>query len=67
MYFPTFDRLEGKLVSFAITPMQIKRFCLNRVSGGDVKWLKTMLDREGAPLGTRVELQGEDRFILEWA
>jgi len=67
MYFPTFDRLAGKLVNFAITPMQIKRFCLNRVSGGDVKWLKAMLDREGAPLGTQVALQDEDRFILEWA
>jgi len=66
MYFPTFDRLQGKLVNFVITPMQIKRFCLNRVSDKDVKWLKAMLAREAGPLGTRVARDDEDRFILEW-
>jgi poly-gamma-glutamate synthesis protein (capsule biosynthesis protein) len=64
MYFPTLDHRNGQLVDFTITPMQIKRFRLNRVSGGDADWIHAMLNREGEALGTRVEAIGEGRFRL---
>ena len=64
MYFPTLDRRTGQLVDFTITPMQIRRFRLNRVKRRDADWIYTMLNREGAPLGTGVEAIDENRFRL---
>ena len=66
MYFPTLDPSEGRLVRLDVTPLQIRRFRLNRASKEDVGWLRDTLDRECAKLGTRVESTADDRLGLGW-
>jgi poly-gamma-glutamate synthesis protein (capsule biosynthesis protein) len=66
MYFVTMDRLAGTLTHFAMTPLQIKRFRLQRVSTEDAKWLQATLSREGKKLGTRVELDPDGSLMLRW-
>jgi poly-gamma-glutamate synthesis protein (capsule biosynthesis protein) len=67
MYFPTFDASTGKLSRFALTPMQLRHFRLNRARGLDVGWIEQTLNREGRALGTRVERQADDTLVLRWA
>jgi poly-gamma-glutamate synthesis protein (capsule biosynthesis protein) len=66
MYFVTMDRLAGTLTHFAMTPLQIKRFRLQRVSTQDAKWLQATLSREGKKLGSRVELDPDGSLMLRW-
>jgi poly-gamma-glutamate synthesis protein (capsule biosynthesis protein) len=63
----TFDPSAGRLVRLEMTPLQIRRFRLHRVSREDAIWLRDSLDRQCAPLGTRVELAADDRLTLRWA
>lgn len=65
MYFVTMDPSAGTLIRFTITPLQIKRFRLNRVSSEDAQWLRDTLDREGGKLGTHVELDANHTLILK--
>ncbi len=66
MYFPTFDRASGRLIQFALTPTRIRRFRVNRAQEADARWLEEMLNREGRDLGTRVERQRDNGFVLRW-
>ena len=66
MYFPTMDPESGKLVSFDMTPLQIRNFKLRHASRADARWLRDVLVREGARLGTRVELRDDNRLSLRW-
>ncbi|HEX3035788.1 MAG TPA: CapA family protein [Thermodesulfobacteriota bacterium] len=66
MYFVSVDPSTGKLHSLQMMPTQIKRFRVNRASREDTLWLKGMLNREGKKLGTRVRLENDNTFILEW-
>lgn len=67
MYFPTFDAVTGKLSRLALTPMQIRRFRLNRVGNLGVRWIEQTLNREGRALGTWVERQPDDTLAVRWA
>lgn len=66
MYLVSMDPSAGKLIRLEMTPLQIKRFRLNRVSRENAKWLRATLDREGRKLGTRVELNADNTLTLGW-
>jgi poly-gamma-glutamate synthesis protein (capsule biosynthesis protein) len=66
LYFATLEAASGRLVRLEMTPLQIRRFRLNRVAQQDARWLRTTLDRECAALGTRVQSTGDERFSLTW-
>ena len=67
MYFAGVDRATGELESLDMVPVQMRRFRLGRASAADVEWLKDVLNREGKPFGTGVELKGDDRLTLKRA
>jgi len=66
IYFATVDSSTGKLAALQMTPTQIRRFKVNRASGTAALWLKNTLNREGSAFGTRVELDKNNRLILQW-
>jgi len=66
MYFLEVEPASGKLVRLWITPMQMRRFRLNRASVVDTRWLQEMLDREGSRLGSRVEAGPDGGLELRW-
>jgi len=66
MYFISVDPATLSLVRFEMKPLKIERFRLNRVIREDGRWLRDMLNREGATLGTRVELAGDNTLTLRW-
>jgi poly-gamma-glutamate capsule biosynthesis protein CapA/YwtB (metallophosphatase superfamily) len=67
MYFVEADPATGELLRLRMTPMQIRHFRLNRASGEDARWLRETLDREGAKLGTAVDLDAADGTLaLKW-
>jgi poly-gamma-glutamate synthesis protein (capsule biosynthesis protein) len=66
MYFLRLDRASGRLLSFEMAPMQIRRFRLRRASAADARWLAETLHRESARLGCEVELNAQDRLIVRW-
>ncbi len=66
MYFVTMDTWTGKLMSVRLIPTQIKYFRVNRASESDVQWLRDTLNREGNPLGTRVERLADNTLSLAW-
>ena len=45
MYFARMEFSTGNLISLHMTPMQIKKFRLNRASANDAAWLIDILDR----------------------
>lgn len=66
MYVLTIALLSAKLVRCTMTPLQIRRFRLNRTSRKDAGWLRDALSREGARFGTRVELNEDNTLTLVW-
>jgi poly-gamma-glutamate capsule biosynthesis protein CapA/YwtB (metallophosphatase superfamily) len=62
MYLPAIDPGLGQLVEALLVPMRVARFRLNRAVGADAEWLCDLLNRLGAPLGTRSEL-GPDQTL----
>ncbi|MFQ5954822.1 MAG: hypothetical protein ACE5JZ_07150, partial [Kiloniellales bacterium] len=66
MYFPSIEPSSGSLVRFEMTPLQIRKFRLNRPSRKDAEWLRHTLDREGKRFGTRVKLDADDTLTLGW-
>jgi poly-gamma-glutamate synthesis protein (capsule biosynthesis protein) len=67
MYFVNVDPLTGNLSSLHMSPMQIRRFRLNRVSEDDALWLENILNREGKKFGTQVELEADNTLVLRWS
>jgi len=67
MYFASMEPTSGRLVRFEMRPLQIRNFRLNRASRQDSRWLRDVLEREGARLGTRVEMNESQSLILKWA
>jgi poly-gamma-glutamate synthesis protein (capsule biosynthesis protein) len=67
MYFVNVDPLTGNLSSLHMSPMQISRFRLNRVSEDDALWLEDILNREGKKFGTQVELEADNTLVLRWS
>jgi poly-gamma-glutamate synthesis protein (capsule biosynthesis protein) len=66
MYFPRLDCATGRLLDLTMTPTRIRRLRVNRASKAEVAWLAEVLDREGALLGTRVEIRNDGRLYLQW-
>ncbi|HEY64622.1 MAG TPA: CapA family protein [Caldilineae bacterium] len=66
MYFASVDPATGRLVRLQMTPMQIQHFRLNRASRADALWLRDVLNREGKPLGTSVEIDQNNVLTLRW-
>jgi poly-gamma-glutamate synthesis protein (capsule biosynthesis protein) len=66
MYFLSMDASLGRVLSLDMTPLQIRRFRLNRASRKDARWLRDTLNRQGSRLGTRVELEREGTLKLGW-
>lgn len=66
MYFASVDPSTGKLAALEMTPTQVKRFRVNRVSRKDALWLRDTLNREGQRLGTRVRLNDDNSLTLQW-
>ena len=66
MYLVSMDASTGELARLEMTPFRIRRFRLNRVPREDARWLREVLGREGAKLGTKVELGARDRLALGW-
>jgi poly-gamma-glutamate synthesis protein (capsule biosynthesis protein) len=66
MYFPRIDVSSGKLSRLTMTPLQIKRFRLNRASRDDARWLCNVLNREGETFGTQVFLNENNSLTLRW-
>ncbi len=65
MYLITMDPQQGQLVEMRLVPMQVRGFRLNRVSAADARWLCELLNRLGAPFGTKVQRDGT-RMLLRW-
>jgi poly-gamma-glutamate synthesis protein (capsule biosynthesis protein) len=66
MYFATFDVQTGKLLRLLMSPMQTRRFRLERAPEEGAEWLADVLTREGKPFGTRVVLTSDGTLNLEW-
>jgi poly-gamma-glutamate synthesis protein (capsule biosynthesis protein) len=66
MYFVTMDPVTRKLARLEMTPLEIRRFRLNSASREDARWLQRTLDREGAKLGTSLELGADGKLALRW-
>lgn len=66
MYLVRVDPGQGRLVEVRLVPLQMRRLRLRRAVGADAKWLLALLNRLGAPLGTQVELEENNRMRLRW-
>ena len=60
------DPQQGRLVEAQLVPMQARRFRLYRASAADARWLRDLLNSIGAPLGTHVQLEGDNSMTLRW-
>ncbi|AVR44200.1 hypothetical protein C7S20_02365 [Christiangramia fulva] len=65
MYFPEIDK-NGKLLSLKMIPLEMKKFSLHYANSEQVKWLKSMFDREGEKFGTSVKLTEAQNLKLNW-
>jgi Putative enzyme of poly-gamma-glutamate biosynthesis (capsule formation) len=66
MYLIELDSDSGELTNARLVPMQMRRFRLERASGGDSKWLCSLLNELGARFGTAATLQEGSSLLLEW-
>ena len=66
MYFPNLEPVSGRLLALRMTPTRVRRFRVNRASEADTLWLRERLNREGQQLGTRVEINADNTFTLDW-
>lgn len=65
MYFATIDPHTGHLMRLEMTPLETRRFRLQRASVQDSGWLQDMLNREGRALGPQVILNAANRLVLQ--
>ena len=66
MYFATMDASTRDLVTLEMTPLEVKRFRLKRVSERDAQWARDSVSRESGILGADVKLNPNRTFTLEW-
>jgi poly-gamma-glutamate synthesis protein (capsule biosynthesis protein) len=62
MYFPRIEPATGRLLDLQMTPLQIKRFRLQRASRADAGWLRDTLNRHSRSFGCQFIL-GEDNSL----
>lgn len=61
LYFPEIDLSSGELITLRLVPMQIRKFCLNRVNPQDFSWISKIIEAESNKLGTKLGVN----FYLE--
>lgn len=64
MYLAKVDPQVGRLVEARLVPMQAARFRLCHATAADAKWLCGLLNRIGAPFGTRLRLNRHNSMTL---
>lgn len=64
MYFVAADPTTGEIIDLEMTPLQIRRFRLNRATREDAEWLQRRLDRECRRFGGKIALDPDNRLIL---
>ena len=64
MYFADIEPATGNFAAFEITPLQIRKFRLDRPSKQDVEWLQQTLQRECRRFGTGIALDPGGRLVL---
>ncbi|WP_227966327.1 CapA family protein [Methylocystis sp. WRRC1] len=67
MYFVDIDMSSGSLASLELTPLQIRRFRLERALPADAEWLAHKLNRESARYGVSLSKQSDESLIASWA
>ncbi len=65
MYFPRLSSATGQLIDLQMTPLQIKRFRLQRASKTDARWLRDTLNRYSGAFGSQVILSEDNRLYLQ--
>lgn len=66
MYFPVLDASSGRLVRFTLVPTRVRQFRIMSAPEEGIHWLLETLNREGAKLGTQVERDGRNDFVVQW-
>lgn len=69
MYFLEFDEASNWIHSIELVPVRIKGLALQRPTRDEVIWLKNVLNREGAWLGTELEIDetaSKTKSRLRW-
>lgn len=66
LYWLELEAGSGRLTSFEMTPLRIRRFRLERAARADAAWLAAMFNREGKALGTAAELGADLTLPLRW-
>ncbi len=66
MYWLELEADSGRLARLEMTPLRIRRFRLERAGRGDAAWFAAMFNREGKPLGTKVEMKADLTLALRW-
>ena len=62
MYFVDIEPTTGDLAAFEITPLQIRKFRLDRPSSQDIEWIQQTLQRECLRFGTGIVLDPGGRL-----
>ena len=65
-YLASVSSSQGSLEGLRMVPFQMHRFRLRRASKRDARWLRELIAREGAPLGTDADLDTDDSIVLRW-
>lgn len=65
MCLPQLDGPDCHLVSLDMVPMKIRRFRLERPTGGDATWLCQALARESDRLGTRIVMLANGDYRID--
>ncbi len=63
-YLLTLEAASGRLADLTLAPFRMRRFRLERATRDDALWLRDTLSREGARVGTRLELREDGTLTL---
>jgi poly-gamma-glutamate synthesis protein (capsule biosynthesis protein) len=66
MYLIELNSCSGELITGRLVPMRMRRFRLEHASTADAEWLCNLLNQLGKQFSTRVTLEKDNSFTLEW-
>jgi poly-gamma-glutamate capsule biosynthesis protein CapA/YwtB (metallophosphatase superfamily) len=66
MYFATVDPATGELERLVMSPMQLRKFRLERASRSDAQWLRDRLEQVSPAFGAHFEVVEPARLSLRW-
>ncbi len=64
MYFLDLNALEGRIEKLTLIPLKIRKMQLEMAATGDIKWVHSVLNREGISLNTEFEIEDKDRIVM---